>query len=201
MGSLALVMSLLLSQTVPAEAQRPGDPRRGYDVLVNGSYVRCGMPRSLYWEAFGATPAAWRLDDRRGEDAQLPYFMSAARGRSGTTVVAANCLSCHAGWIGGRLVVGLGDASIDQTTRVAPMGHWASLLLASTGEGWELSRLLRIMDVAEPPTVTDTVGVSSADQLAAVLMAHRDPRTLAWRSEPLIPVPDALAPIKVPAGG
>jgi hypothetical protein len=107
MGSLALMVSLLLSQTVPAEPQRPGDPRRGYDVLVNGSYIRCGIPWSLYWEGFGTTPSGWRLDGRRGRNADLPYFMTAAKGRSGTTVVAANCLSCHAGWMDGQLVVGL----------------------------------------------------------------------------------------------
>ena len=29
---------------VPSATQRPGDPEEGYDILVNGGYVTCGIP-------------------------------------------------------------------------------------------------------------------------------------------------------------
>jgi mono/diheme cytochrome c family protein len=197
MSALGGVLLTLLAQTVPAEPQRSGDARRGYDVLVNGGYVRCGIPLSLYREAFGTGRS--ELRGRRGLNAQLPYYVTATRGDSGATVVAANCLSCHAGWLNGRLVVGLGEANLDQTFRVGAMGHLASLLVSRPSEQRELAKFLRVIDAVEGPTATDTLGVSSADKLAALLMAHRDPSTLAWKSEALSPVPEQLAPIKVPA--
>jgi hypothetical protein len=35
---------------------------------------------------------------------------------------------------------------------------------------------------------TRSAGANPADHIAAVLFAHRDPKTLAWSDEPLIPI-------------
>jgi cytochrome c5 len=198
MTAFRLVAVLALAQAVPAEPQRPGDPVRGYDALINGGYVRCGVPWSLYREGIGAAPRGERLPGRRGINALLPYYATATAGHAGVPVVAANCLSCHAGWIDGKLVIGKGEANLDQTIRVTPMGHLARFFTGGADER-EMDHFLGVMDTVESPTVTDTVGISSADRLAALLMSHRDPVTLAWRSKASFEVSGHLAPVKVPA--
>ena len=48
-------------------------------------------------------------------------------------------------------------------------------------------------------TQTLTVGVNPADNLAAVLFAHRDRKTLAWSDTPLLDLPPvAVVPVDVP---
>jgi hypothetical protein len=55
------------------------------------------------------------------------------------------------------------------------------------------------MDAIGPYTKTATVGVNPADNLAAVLFAHRDPKTLAWSDTPLLDLPPKLVvPVHVP---
>ena len=34
--------------SIPADPQRAGDPAKGYDYLINGGYITCGLPKSLY---------------------------------------------------------------------------------------------------------------------------------------------------------
>src|SRR5687767_225353 len=54
---------------IPAEPQRTGDPKAGYDTLVNGGYVSCGVPASIYRMAYGDAPSRLRLKGRRGLNA------------------------------------------------------------------------------------------------------------------------------------
>jgi mono/diheme cytochrome c family protein len=55
------------------------------------------------------------------------------------------------------------------------------------------------MKAIAPYTITATVGVNSADNLAAVLFAHRDPETLAWHDTPRMPLPpEVVVPVDVP---
>jgi hypothetical protein len=46
---------------------------------------------------------------------------------------------------------------------------------------------------------TETRGVNTADRLAAVLAAHRDPVTFKWNPEPQIKIPEQVIPSDVPA--
>src|SRR5262245_2565487 len=82
---------------VPASPQRPGDPEAGYRALVNNGYVSCGLPYSLYARFLGDAPASERLPGRDGHNATMPYWQTAFTASSGVEVVAANCLTCHAG--------------------------------------------------------------------------------------------------------
>jgi hypothetical protein len=47
--------------------------------------------------------------------------------------------------------------------------------------------------------MTDTVGANPAQAITLALMAHRDPKTLAWSNEPLMDLPDSeVLPVSVP---
>src|SRR5262245_45095782 len=96
---------------VPSTPQRPGDPEAGYRALVNFGYVGCGMPYSLYAMFFAPASAEERIPGREGRNAELPYLFNAFTTERGVEVVWGNCLGCHAGWINGELVVGLGASN------------------------------------------------------------------------------------------
>ncbi len=174
---------------IPGEPQREGDPVKGYHALVNNGYVSCGIPWTAYSQAFGAAPEALRLPGRDGKSATLPYYQTAIVAKSGVELVTANCLQCHAGEINGQVVVGLGAAAADYTQPVGGSAALAALFLTDDKEKAELQRLVDRLAAVEPYTQTLTIGSNPADNVAAVLFAHRDPKTFAWNDPPLLPLP------------
>jgi mono/diheme cytochrome c family protein len=184
---------------VPADPQRMGDPAKGYDYLINGSYITCGLPKSLYDAFVSPPPAADLLPARTGDDAALPYYYSAATSSEGVRVVSANCLMCHGGHINGQLVVGLGAADRDFTFDQSQEVDLAGSLISDPTEKMEWQRFDDRMHAIAPYTQTLTVGVNPADNLTASLMAHRDPQSLAWSMTPMLDLPPPIVvPVDVP---
>ncbi len=185
--------------SVPADPQRAGDPAKGYDYLVNGGYITCGLPKTLYDRVFGPAAAADRIPGRTGDQATLPYNYSAATSSEGIRIVSANCMTCHASRINGNLVVGLGAADGNFTTNQANQANGACSLVTDPTELAECTRFSGRMKAIAPYTQTLVVGVNPADNLTAVLMSHRDPTTLAWSDTAMIELPPAqVVPVDVP---
>jgi len=114
-------------------------------------------------------------------------------------VVSANCLTCHAGRIDGKLVVGLGAADGDFTGDQASQIDLAGGLITDPTEKAEWQRFDDRIHAIAGYTQTLTIGVNPADNLTAALMAHRDPATLAWSNTPLMQLPPAIVvPVDVP---
>jgi mono/diheme cytochrome c family protein len=180
---------------VPEEPQRPGDAAKGYDYLINGGYITCGLPKSI-------TPAgsmADRMAGRTGDNANLPYYWSAATSQEGVRVVSANCLLCHAGKLDGQIVVGLGAHDRDFTMDQGSLVDLAGGLISDSTERQEWMRFRDRMVAIAPFQQTATIGVNPADSFTAALMAHRDPETMAWSAEPLLPLPpEVVIPVDVP---
>jgi mono/diheme cytochrome c family protein len=180
---------------IPAEPQRTGDPAKGYDFLINGGYVTCGLPKSIA----PSGSAADRMAGRTGDNATLPYYWSAATSTEGVRVVSANCMMCHAGRINGELVIGLGAADRDFTGDQVALLDAAMGLLEDPTEKQELARFRTRMIAIAPYSKPLTIGVNPADTLTAALFSHRDPVTLAWSELPVLPLPPAIAlPVDVP---
>jgi mono/diheme cytochrome c family protein len=180
---------------LPEEPQRTGDPAKGYDYLINGGYVTCGLPKSI--SPSGA--AADRMAGRTGDNATLPYYWSAATSAEGVRVVSANCLFCHASRINGTLVVGLGAADRDFTGTQVNLIDAALGLVNDPTEKAQLQRFRDRMAAIADYSRTLTVGANPADSLTAALFAHRDPTTLTWSNEPLLELPPPIAvPVDVP---
>ena len=185
--------------TTPADPQRAGDPAKGYDYLVNGGYISCGLPKPLYDQVFGPAAAANRLPGRTGDQVTLPYNYSAATSSEGVRIVSANCMTCHAGHINGSLVVGLGAADMDFTKNQASQAGAACGLVSDPTQKAECDRFAGRMTAIAPYTQTLVVGVNPADNLTAALMAHRDPATLAWSDTAALALPPAqVVPVDVP---
>lgn len=180
---------------IEAEPQRAGDPAKGYDYLINGGYVTCGLPQSIA----PAGNAADRMAGRTGDNTNLPYFWSAATSREGVRVVSANCLLCHASRINGELVVGLGAHERDFTKDQVGLIELAGGLISDPTEYMAWERFRDRMTAIREYQQTATIGVNPADSFTAVLMAHRDPVTLAWSNEPLLTLPpEIVVPVDVP---
>ena len=185
--------------TVPGEPQRAGDPAKGYDYLVNGGYITCGLPKTLYDRVFGPAAAGDRLPGRTGDGTTLPYNYSTATSSEGVRVVSANCMTCHAGHIVGSLVVGLGASDANFTTNQVSQISAACGAVSDPTELAECRRFVARTQAIAPYTQTLVAGVNPADNLTAVLMAHRDPATLAWSETAMLPLPPAqVVPVDVP---
>ncbi len=183
---------------IPAYDQRAGDAEAGWQALINNGYVGCGVPRSAYNQVFSPAPT-WARLDRGGTNASLPYNFTSFRTGSGVEVVSPNCLQCHAETLRGQLVIGLGSHTADYTDDISGLAVLAGGLITDPAERaeWEKWRD-RVVAVA-PYTITKTVGVNPADNLAAVLFAHRDAETLAWSNELLMELPpNIVVPVDVP---
>jgi cytochrome c5 len=191
-----------LGTFIPPDPQRPGDPMAGYSALLNNGYIGCGIPWSVYSQysnvITGSGPIE-TLPGRTGHNAQLPYFLTSTTVSSGVEVVSANCLTCHAGHINGQLVVGLGAADRDFTSDPSTDAQLSTGLTSDPKEKAEITKWADRVGAIGPYTTTLTVGVNPADNLAAVLFAHRDPSTLAWSDTPLMELPPSQPiPVDVP---
>src|SRR5262245_39092610 len=183
---------------VDAEPQRAGDPAKGYDYLINGGYITCGIPKSAFDQVFGNPPVADKIDGRTGDNKNLPFYYSAATSAEGVKVVSANCLTCHASHLNDKVIVGLGSIEHDFTQDQAQYVDFGMSLVSDPTERAEYARFAQRIHAIGPYTQTLTVGTNPADNLTAVLMAHRDPQTLAWSDAPMLDLPP---PHVVPVDG
>jgi hypothetical protein len=184
---------------VPASTQRPGDPDYGYVALVNFPYITCGIPDSAYSQVVGDPPPQYLIGGRIGRNATLPYDFTSVTSKSGVKLVTANCLSCHAAFFDGRLVLGLGNSTADFTQDLSVYAEGAGAFVSGDAERAEWRKWADRVDAIAPYMMPITRGVNPAESFSAALFSHRDPVTLAWSKEPLLtPPPKWVVPLKVP---
>ncbi len=186
---------------VPASHQRSGDPAKGYDALVNRAAIACGLPDSAYRKAMGSRrpDRDLELPGRTGRNAGLPYTLTAYKAPSGVDLVTSNCLVCHAAPLDGRLAIGLGNAFLDMTRDPLVGVELGDAYVSGKVQIQEWRRWAHRIAIVSGYMTTDTVGVNSAKNLTLALMAHRDPKTLAWSDKPVLePPPQRPLPVAVP---
>lgn len=184
---------------IPATAQRQGDPEAGRDALLNRAVVTCGLPYQAYVASTGAPAPAYELEGRSGRNASLPYNLTALTSGSGIELVTSNCLGCHAAPLNGELVVGLGNAFLDFTGDPVMAVEGAGAYVEDGAAAVEWQKWADRIGAIAPWSMTDTIGANPAQAITLALMAHRDPETLAWSDEPLLPLPPTeVLPASVP---
>jgi mono/diheme cytochrome c family protein len=184
---------------VAAEEQRPGDPAKGYDALLNRASVTCGLPVSAYRKSVGKVDPNLLLPDRTGLNAELPYSLTAHLSASGVELVTSNCLSCHAAPLNGELVIGLGNEFLDFTKDPIVSVESAGAYVNGEAEAAEWRKWADRVDAVAPYMMTDTLGANPANNLTLALFAHRDPKTLAWSDDLILePPPEQPLPVSVP---
>ena len=184
---------------VPAETQRKGDPELGYWTLLNKPYITCGVPYRAYKKSAGKPASFQLIPGREGINAKLPYMLTLFVTRNGVALVTSNCLSCHAAYFNGQLVIGLGNETLDFTQDPVVSVESVGAYVKGNAETAEWRKWAERMVAAAPYMITDTVGVNPAPNLTFALIAHRDPKTLAWSNTPLLDPPSTSPlPISVP---
>jgi len=186
---------------IAASPQRSGDAAAGYRYLTTGDYIKSGIPYDYFVLGFGRTAANYLHRD--SPNSVISHEYTAVKAPNGETVVAPNCLECHSQVFDGRLVVGLGNTFIDFTDRkkLNPRGAAMAESLLERGDPRKYdaaAAFLTAMKTISGQLYTEVRGVNSADRLADLLVAHRDPQTLRWRNDPVMDVAGTVVPTDVP---
>ena len=186
---------------IPPDETPSGDPVQGEWALLHEGYVSCGIPYSLFMLGkglLGTYADGEALPWREGKAADLPYNWNLVESEGGTELATMNCLTCHAGEFNGELVIGLGRHDADFTQDIGSLLGALPPLPPLTDGAVELNKFIGRYQALGPHIRTYTVGTNPADDVAVVLAAHRNPFTLAWSDEALIPVDPLLIPVDPP---
>ena len=186
---------------IPKSHQRTGNAQKGFTYLTEGDYIRSGIPYSVF--LFGAGKATNDYLHRGGLNKDLPYSYTAIKASNGEVVVAPNCLQCHAQVFDGKLIIGLGNTLIDFTPNqkldVRKLEMLEKMLRFTAPKQYEAAAsFLTVTKTVSPYLTTSVRGVNTADRLAAVLAAHRDPTTFKWLNDSQLSIPEDAIPTDTP---
>jgi cytochrome c2 len=187
---------------IPASKQRSGDEARGFEYLVTGDYVKGGIPYKWYMMGIGGDKNNYL--GRSGVNEKIRHDFTAMKAPNGEMIVAPNCLQCHSQVMDGKLFVGLGNSLADFTqNQKLNTGILDKAIKTFAGENspqYNAAKdFIHITQTIAPGIVPAVRGVNTADRLAAMLVAHRDPLTLRWSDSMLMDIPAAVIPSDVPA--
>lgn len=183
---------------IPAIAQQQGDAQKGYEYLTTGDFLKSGLPYGVFVTTNGKNNN--NLLNRAGKNATLGHGYNIVE-KNGVEMVIPTCLQCHADVFDGKLVIGLGNTSLDfsKTSKVDVKTRINVLKTMAPKQYQAAAPFLTAFAASYPLLETEVRGVNPADRLAAVLAAHRDPMTLQWSDEPLLDIPGEVVPTDVPA--
>jgi len=185
------------TDTAATIGPRPaGDAARGWDVLRYGGYVGGGVPKDLWFEYIGGSSA--NLLEREGDSAKLSPGFNLFTTPEGVEVVGGvACLGCHAGYVDGQFVPGLGNTFVDYTDDTTAYYDLLQALVDGrygdeSPEHVAAERFVRGAKAAAPYIITPFAGVSPAFSIERAVVTWRDPATLEWLDEPIYEVPETV---------
>ncbi len=169
--------------------QRNGDVEKGKAYLLNGDFIDSGFPVS---DSVSAQI-----------DTEVSAFTTVTN-QDGISMIAPNCLQCHADSLYGEYIIGLPNTHFDFTVDMTyPSRFIKQSLISQHGElskEWKAAYpFIRAMEAVSPHIQTEVVGANPADKLAAVLASHRHPIDLSWNDDPLLDIPEEVVPADPPA--
>ncbi|HCL82479.1 MAG TPA: hypothetical protein DIC22_00825 [Chitinophagaceae bacterium] len=187
---------------IPPSKQRTGNAETGFKYLTTGDYLRSGIPLSYFKMVFGKSSLNYL--NRDGDNRDISYDYTVVKAPNGEPVVAPNCMQCHAQVFDGKLIMGLGNSTIDFThgEKLDPKNAAAAekILQNLDPKKYEAAEpFLRVVKGIGGQLHTKVRGVNAADRLAALLASHRDPKTFRWNDQALLEVPAEVIPTDVPA--
>jgi mono/diheme cytochrome c family protein len=189
-------------QYIPASEQRTGDAIKGYDYLVNGDYIKSGVPYGYFMLLNGKDND--NVLNRPGKNANVGPGFTVVNASNGVEIVAPNCLQCHGDNFEGQFILGLGNTTID-FSNVSSANNFknnAALKVMQTISPKQYDAaysMIRSFNTVYPLMETEVRGVNAADRLATLLVAHRNPITLQWTDTPILQIPKEVIPTDVPA--
>jgi len=209
LGSLVILVSAFQASVdlfgdekpvyIPPSSQRlGGDPKKGFDYLVTGDYVKGGIPLNIFLFGMGKSKTNWL--NRDGINSRISHEFTAVTASNGEVLVAPNCMQCHAQVFEDSLYVGLGNSFADFTKFSGGNMQLLEQVLRKTApKKYEAAaNFIEVGKTIGPYLTTEVRGVNAADRLAGVLAAHRDPVTFKWNPKPLLDIPQQVIPTDVP---
>jgi hypothetical protein len=189
-------------QPIPPSAQRPGNAAKGFTYLTTGDYVKGGIPYEFYLMGKGKETKNYL--GRTGINSTVSHEFTIVKAGNGESLVAPNCLQCHAQVLNDSLIMGMGNTFIDftvgQQMNAANVNKLSTILkTASPSKYAAAAPFLQVTAAIAPYLKTAVRGVNAADRLAAVLVAHRNPQTLVWSDSATMEIPGEVIPSDVPA--
>jgi len=187
---------------IPSSKQRAGDSAKGYNYLITGDFLKSGVPYAAFTLMMGKDKTNYL--QRTGKNANVGHDYNVVTTADGVDIVIPTCLQCHAQVFNDSLYVGLGNSLMDFTDVESKKGMATNagvkaMQVFSPKQYNAAKAMLKSFELIYPKLETQVRGVNSADRLAAVLVAHRNPETLIWSDEPLLTIPDDAIPTDVPA--
>lgn len=201
-----------------------GNPEKGYDFLVNGNYVACGLPLSYskraekfnhlvpkvlksilrdYFQIDLDREIVFQnpeIPSRNFLNREIAAGFNAAFSKNGNIVINRNCLYCHSEKIGNQRIIGLGNTSADYTKDFSKALSMLKMFANSQEEKQEIDRVSHSARATSTYGLMKTRGVNPAINLTYAFMAFHDPKTLRWSNTPLIEPPriENVPPVDVP---
>ena len=190
------------SVAIPPSKQRDGDAAKGYTYLTTGDYLKSGVPYSYY--RFFTPKDKYNYLNRTGKDANVPYNFNVVKSPNNVDVVVPTCLQCHGQVFDGKLYIGLGNTFQDFSNIASannPISDFGANVMQTFSPKQYKAALpiFTSFDAVLPGMQTEVRGVNSADRLAILLVAHRNPQTLEWQNKPILDIPQGVIPTDVPA--
>ncbi|MFM7200096.1 MAG: hypothetical protein ACKO6N_04835 [Myxococcota bacterium] len=182
-----------------AEALARAQVERGYQLLINGGYIGCGIPLDAIKRTQASTPPVpskllsilfplageqvFKENDLPGRNADnigiSPTF-NVFESPRGLKVVNSNCLSCHGEYLDGKFIVGLGNRTRDYTQDVSNVARRFPQMAKTELEREELNILSRATVSIAPYMQTKTIGVNPAVNMTYALFSFRRAEDYAW---------------------
>ena len=176
-----------VQRIVATPQQQSGDAHAGKEYLTTGNYIGSGIPLEVFKRQMKkATPDT--LLRREGINANLPYFLTAFQHSNGTTVMSGNCLTCHAGFIEGEHIEGLGGLQQDFSKKRAGGFKMLNLFLKTKykKESKERESFAVFSDINKRAfnyIVTPFKGVNPAFRLEEAYVMRRNPEDLTLKAD------------------
>jgi len=177
------------AQKLPVSKQsEAGDPEKGYDYLVHGNYIGSGIPFDFMKKRLSDNPP--NILNREGESAKIAPMFNVAEASNGVQILAGSCLTCHAGYLDGQYIVGLGNTLFDYSKNLSPQFKMARFLInkkykKDSPEREAFQIYGDINKEAFPYIICPNPGVNPAFKLEEGYMKSRDPKTLEMQEAPL----------------
>ena len=190
------------NQALPSYPQRAGDSAAGLEYLLYGDYLGSGIPTEIFRRYFGNDNR--NLLNREGDSATIPSAFTLFEAPNGVEVVGGiNCFGCHASYVNGTYMVGVGNAFSDFTEDSTSLYQGVSGIIGAEygyeSPEWEAFKHLgQAATVIGPQIVTPFAGVNPAFALEEAAVSRRDPETLLWQEDVVFDVSNAPLASDVP---
>lgn len=184
----------------PSTQRNSGNATLGEDFIKTGNFAFAGIPKPQFPYSSSTNEL-----NRTGFNATIPYNYTEVTAFNGVQVVAPNCLTCHASYLGNQFILGLGNSLEDFTTDVSGNIPLIDNYISQSYGGTQSPEYLAYepfstgMKALGPNTITKTRGVNPANKYAYILAAHRNNQDLVWQQTPSVTMVPDVVPSDVPA--